>query len=145
MFDFVLFDLDGTISKSELGITRCVQYALESIGIHESDQAVLRTFIGPPLSTHFQEVYGVDEACAEKLLAKYRERYNTIGIYEAEMYEGIFDLLKTCFEKGIKLGIVSSKPKVYLDQLLKHFGIDAFFCEVLGPALQKKKRIPKKR
>lgn len=138
MFDFVLFDLDGTISKSELGITRCVQYALESIGIHESDQAVLRTFIGPPLSIHFQEVYGVDEACAEKLLAKYRKRYNTIGIYEAEMYEGIFDLLKTCFEKGIKLGIVSSKPKVYLDQLLKHFGIDAFFCEVLGPALQKK-------
>ena len=73
-FDLVLFDLDGTISKSAQGIINCVQYALESIGIHEENQAILESFIGPPLSEQFQEVYGVDEQTSIQLLKKYRER-----------------------------------------------------------------------
>ena len=31
----ILFDLDGTLTDSKLGITRCVQYALKSLGIDE--------------------------------------------------------------------------------------------------------------
>ena len=28
---YLLFDLDGTLTDSKLGITRCVQYALKSL------------------------------------------------------------------------------------------------------------------
>ena len=34
---YLLFDLDGTLTDSKLGITRCVQYALKSLGIDEPD------------------------------------------------------------------------------------------------------------
>ena len=33
MSDMILFDLDGTLTDSGPGITRCVQYALASFGI----------------------------------------------------------------------------------------------------------------
>ena len=100
-FDLVLFDLDGTISKSAKGIINCVQYALESIGIHEENMETLKTFIGPPLTEQFQKVYGLDEATSVQLLQKYRERYMPIGLYETSLYEGMDDLLKEGKEKGM--------------------------------------------
>jgi len=49
----VLFDLDGTISNSKEGITKCVQYALAYFGIEESNLDQLEVFIGPPLTDSF--------------------------------------------------------------------------------------------
>ena len=45
----ILFDLDGTIINSFLGITRCVQYALRSKGIDVENLKDLEEYIGPPL------------------------------------------------------------------------------------------------
>ena len=33
MYQYILFDLDGTLTDSKPGITRCVQYALHKMGI----------------------------------------------------------------------------------------------------------------
>lgn len=33
MKDVIFFDLDGTLTKSEEGIIRCVQYALRELGM----------------------------------------------------------------------------------------------------------------
>lgn len=137
-FNLVLFDLDGTISKSAKGIINCVQYALESIGIHEENMDILKTFIGPPLTEQFQKVYGLDEKTSIQLLEKYRERYNPIGLYETSLYEGIEDLLKVGKEKGMIFGIVSSKPQVYLNRVLEHLGVLSYFQEVVGPSLSHK-------
>ena len=46
---YILFDLDGTLTDSSEGITKCVQHALNRLGIKENDQAMLRRFIGPLL------------------------------------------------------------------------------------------------
>lgn len=137
-FDLVLFDLDGTISKSAEGIINCVQYALESIGIHEENMDTLKTFIGPPLTEQFQKVYGLDEATSVQLLQKYRERYMPIGLYETSLYEGMDDLLKEGKEKGMTFGIVSSKPQVYLNKVLEHLGVLNYFTEIVGPSLSHK-------
>ena len=50
MYKAILFDLDGTLTESGEGITKCVQYALEKLGRPESDLEKLKVFIGPPLS-----------------------------------------------------------------------------------------------
>ena len=44
---YILFDLDGTLTDSYLGITRCVQYALNDQGIEENNLDVLKQYIGP--------------------------------------------------------------------------------------------------
>ena len=51
----ILFDLDGTLTDSGPGITRCVQYALASFGIEEPDLEKLNCYVGPPLLESFYE------------------------------------------------------------------------------------------
>ena len=61
MYDYILFDLDGTLTDPKAGITGCVQYALHKLGVEEPDNDKLEPFIGPPLADSFREFYGFDE------------------------------------------------------------------------------------
>ena len=74
-YNAVLFDLDGTIIKSEEGILNCVEYALRERGHAVPPRERLYSFIGPPLPTEFARVTGCDAAEAEELTEKYRERF----------------------------------------------------------------------
>ena len=90
---YILFDLDGTLTDSSEGITKCVQHALNRLGIKENDQAMLRRFIGPPLDESFEKFYGFDKETALKAVDYYRERYSDTGIYENVLFDGIDKLL----------------------------------------------------
>ena len=48
-YKYILLDLDGTITDPMIGITRCVEYALNHFGIQVNDLRELCPFIGPPL------------------------------------------------------------------------------------------------
>ena len=94
MKEYLLFDLDGTLTDPKVGITTCVQYALKEFGIEEPDLDKLEPFIGPPLKDSFMEFYGFSEEDALKAVDKYRERFSEIGIYENDVYEGIPQMLR---------------------------------------------------
>ena len=66
MFHTVLFDLDGTLTDPELGITNSVAYALKKWGIEVENKRSLRCFIGPPLKESFMERYGFSREDALK-------------------------------------------------------------------------------
>lgn len=72
---YLLFDLDGTLTDSKLGITRCVQYALKSLGIDEPDLDKLECYIGPPLIDSFQRYHGLSleqaQICSEVCSSMY--------------------------------------------------------------------------
>ena len=77
----ILFDLDGTIINSFLGITRCVQYALRSKGIDVENLKDLEEYIGPPLKQTFQKNYDVSDEETIDLIRKYRERFDVTGVF----------------------------------------------------------------
>lgn len=135
MKKYFLFDLDGTLTDPKLGITTCVQYALHSFGIEEPDPDKLEPFIGPPLKESFMEFYRMDSQQADQAVAKYRERFSEKGLFENEIYPGIARMLKTLSEKGFRLAVASSKPTVYVEKILEHFGIRQYFKVVVGSEL----------
>lgn len=135
LYDVAIFDLDGTLTDPKVGITTCVQYALSAIGIDEPDIDNLEDFIGPPLMEHFMERYSLDEATARGCVEKYRERYNPIGVYENEKYDGMDELLSCLKERGIRLAVASSKPKVLVDKVLDYFDLAKYFDIVTGSEL----------
>jgi len=135
MFSYILFDLDGTISDPKLGITSCVQYALQYFGINEPNLDRLEPFIGPPLRDSFMRYYGFTPQQAQLAIDKYRERFSTIGKFENELYPGMDELLRDLKAAGAHLAIASSKPGVYVEDILVHFGIRQYFEIVVGSEL----------
>lgn len=135
MYEYILFDLDGTLTDSKPGITRCVHYALHRMGIEEPDLNKLEPFIGPPLLDSFHEYYGFDEQQGRQAIVYYRERFSTVGIFENEVYPGIGQLLADLKASGKKLAVASSKPEMYVGQILEHFGLRAYFDVMVGSGL----------
>ena len=132
MFEYILFDLDGTLTDPKLGITSSVQYALRALGIEEPSLDKLEVFIGPPLTDSFREFYGLDEEQMITAVDKYRERFATQGIFENEIYPGIPQMLADLKAMGNKLAIASSKPTLFVEQILEHFEIRKYFDDVVG-------------
>ena len=48
MYQYLLFDLDVTLTDPGIGITNSVIYALHKFDLEVSDPTVLYKFIGPP-------------------------------------------------------------------------------------------------
>lgn len=132
MFDYILFDLDGTLTDPKLGITSSVQYALRALGIEEPSLDKLEPFIGPPLADSFREFYGLDEEQTMTAVAKYRERFNDQGIYENEIYLGTAKMLASLKASGKKLAIASSKPTPFVERILDYFDIRTYFDYIIG-------------
>lgn len=135
MYQYILFDLDGTLTDPKIGITSCVQYALRKFGIEEPDRDKLEPFIGPPLLDSFRDFYGFDDAKAEQAIRYYRERFSTVGLFENEVYEGIPQMLARLQRAGRHLAVASSKPEVFVLRILEHFGIRQYFEVIVGSEL----------
>ncbi|MDE7266388.1 MAG: HAD family hydrolase [Lachnospiraceae bacterium] len=132
MFDYILFDLDGTLTDPKIGITSSVQYALRAFGIDEPNLDKLEPFIGPPLTDSFMEFYDFTKEQAQQAVVKYRERFDKQGIYENTMYEGIDKMLSALKERGKILSIASSKPTPLVTRVLEHFQIKQYFDYIVG-------------
>lgn len=129
---YILFDLDGTITESDPGITHSIKYALEKNSMVSPSLEELKIFVGPPLGEKFMEVFGVSQEMADKLLVSYRERYNSIGKYECNIYDGIVDALKQLREMGKVLCVATSKPEAAAKDVLAHFGLTEYFDLIGG-------------
>lgn len=135
MYNYVLFDLDGTLTNPELGITNCVMYALEKFGIKVEDRKELHPFIGPPLMYSFQRFYGLSEEQSKQAVVYYRERFPAKGIYENEVYDGVVEMLEALKKQGKIIILATSKPEVYAVEILRHFNLDQYFDFVAGATL----------
>ena len=135
MITYLLFDLDGTLTNPQEGITKCVQHALRAFGIEEPDLEKLIPFIGPPLIQSFMEFYNMSEEDARKAVAVYRERFGTVGLFENFPYPGIADMLAELKAQGKILAVASSKPTVYVRRILEKFELNQYFDIIEGSNL----------
>ena len=135
MYQYVLFDLDGTLTDPAEGITNSVAYALEKFGITVTDKRELYRFIGPPLVDSFMKYYGFSEVDANQAVAYYREFFKPTGIFQNSLYEGVPELLKQLKSSGKAVILATSKPEVFAVEILKHFGIFEYFDFVAGATL----------
>lgn len=135
-----LFDLDGTLCDPKVGITRSVQYALVSAGSSVTDLEMLTPYIGPPLQDSFMALGGLSETDAIAAVAKYREYFTQIGIFENVVYPGIPSCLSSLLAKGWRLGVATSKPAVFAERILEHFSLRSYFEVVAGDELDGSRR-----
>jgi len=133
--DAIFFDLDGTLTDPKIGITRSIQYALGKLDhptIPTEDE--LTWCIGPPLRSSFEKLLGCDGS-ADRAVSYYRERFSDIGIYENGVYAGVDDVLDALCQSGRRLFVATSKPGVFAERIIDHFGLRRHFERVFGSEL----------
>lgn len=131
----ILFDLDGTLTDPAEGITNSVCYALNKYGIQVENKQSLYKFIGPPLQESFQVFYGFSVEKSMEAVDYYREYFKEKGIFQNMVYSGIPQLLSSLKTAGKCLLVASSKPEVFVRQILEHFSLSEYFTFIAGSEL----------
>jgi len=133
--DAIYFDLDGTLTDPKPGITRSIQYALQKLD-HPTmpTEEELTWCIGPPLRASFVRLLGA-ETSADLAVSYYRERFSDIGLYENGVYDGIGEVLTSLCASGHRLFVATSKPHVFAERIIDHFGLRDHFERVFGSEL----------
>lgn len=143
MYDTIFFDLDGTLTDSAPGILNAVRYALRRKGMPVPPEAALRRFIGPPLRTEFQAVFGVSEAESMALIEEFQVYYAAGGMFENRPYDGIGTMLERLRASGRRAVVTTSKPEPSAVQILEHYGLARYFEAIIGSAPGERERSTK--
>lgn len=134
-YNNIIFDLDGTLIDSSVGIIQSIMHALEKFDIEVDNKNELLEFIGPPLMDSFQKYYGFSEEEAECAIKHYREYFKDKGIFENSLYDGVEGLLKVLKDRDKKLLIATTKPEVYAIEVIKYYNLDNLFEFIAGSHL----------
>jgi phosphoglycolate phosphatase len=131
----VFLDLDGTLIDPKEGITSSIQFTLQELGMADiPTQNELTWCIGPPLHNSFDALLGPG-ADLHGAMAIYREHYADEAMYLADVYDGVGDMFDAFHQVDARLFVATSKPHVYANELIEHFGIHAHVEQLFGSEL----------
>lgn len=131
--EYILLDLDGTLTDSAEGITNSARFALQKMGTEPKGD--LKYFIGPPLYDTFKEYYGYNKEESDKAISYFREYFSSKGVYEHSLYDGILETLQSLKSKGKHLVLATSKPEIFAESILDQYKIKSLFTFVCGASL----------
>ena len=129
----IFFDLDGTLVDSSIGIHNGFTYTFEQLGVPSPDAKTIRSFMGPPLETSFSSCLPANQI--ELAIQLYRSYYKEKGMYEAQLFPQIKDLL-TELAQQYPLYITTTKNTPTAVHMTSNFGIDHFFDGIHGSSPQ---------
>lgn len=123
----VLFDLDGTLVDSSQAIIDAVEKVLESKRL-TCNRAKVARMIGLPL----ENIFGVlapnlSNEDVWKLVHEYRKYYMAHHLKNTVINPSAPMVLRKLKAKGFKLGIITTKYREPVIDLLSHFGISRLF------------------
>lgn len=128
----VLFDLDGTLTDPFHGIAEGIRHACRQLGAIVPPDSVLRGMIGPPFQESFVSVLGMADHLVDEGIAHYRSVYETGGLFNATVYDGVVAVLAQVRAAGHDVALATSKPTESATRVLAHFGLDPHFKFIGG-------------
>ena len=135
--DVVFFDLDGTLVDSRAGIFRCLQIVATQMFNRELAPQELMRFVGPPIRLGIRDILGVtDSQKIEEAVSIYRQHYDSGGVFEYSLYDGVSSCLESLKRAGFTLFVVTSKMDLSAIRIVEHAGLLPLFQKVYGPNRQ---------
>lgn len=131
-YNYIAFDLDGTLINTYEGVSNALQYVMKHFGRRELTQQEARLCIGPPLEDSYINLFGFTPEEARIGLAKFREFYGPIGQNQCKPYDGIEEVLAALQQNGKKLFVATSKLITPALSILERFGLDKYFLHIEG-------------
>jgi len=127
--DTVLFDLDGTLVDSIELIMTAYRHTMQHCLGHVPPDALWLAGLGTPLARQLEE-FARDPEHHEQMRVTFRDYSNLHHDQMLRSYDGIAALLHELKDRGLKLGLVTSKHRVSSLRAFRVLGLEDLF-EVL--------------
>jgi phosphoglycolate phosphatase len=132
VFSCILSDLDGTLVDSAPGITSSLAWTFKQMKLPVPSPAELLRYVGPPILDSFRDLAGFDPETSLRALELYRVHYLEFGVYDAQPYPGIPELLREIHARRIPLSLATSKPEHPATLILEALNLREYFTEITG-------------
>ncbi|MDD6058497.1 MAG: HAD-IA family hydrolase [Clostridiales bacterium] len=122
MLAAIFFDFDYTLGDSTKGIVLSVNFARKKLGYQEKGLEEIKRTVGLSLKeTHFALTGKKDEKEALLFSKYFKEEADRVMVDYTELYAGVRENLLRLKNKGYKIGIVTTKFRYRIEQILSKF------------------------
>ena len=129
----VIFDFDFTLADSSVGITECANSALVRLGFPALSHERVRRTIGLSLPDTFAALTGItDETLASSFASHFVQRADEVMESLTRLYDAVPQTIGLLRHVGVALGIVSTKPRYRIENILKQHGLADPFDVIVG-------------
>jgi phosphoglycolate phosphatase len=134
-FRAVIIDLDGTLIDTAGEIAQAMDRTLDELGLPRVPAAEIAAMIGrgvPKLVERVVARLGAKDVDQEAAIERFEAHYaQTVGTH-AQPYDGVREGLARLYESGVKLAVVTNKPRFFTEQLLERAQIARFFSAIVA-------------
>lgn len=134
----IIFDFDGTLFDTANGIIFSVNHTFKKLELKKVSSRKIIESTGPPLQAFIERVLNTkDPRLALRAIKIYKQEYGKVVLNKSIPFPGIADLIKSLFESGFNLYIVTNKQNSMTIKLLKKFRLIKYFKRVIGQTSRK--------
>lgn len=139
-YDFILFDLDGTLIESAEGVRVSIAHAMETLGLPCPDLSDYTKYVGPPLEDTMRGMCTVPEELIPKSMDIYRDYYDEVGQKNNRVFDGVFDMLAALRKQGKRLALCTSKNEPVAVGVADVLGLSPYLDAVCGSTVDGSRR-----
>lgn len=127
----VIFDLDGTLFRTETVDVEALNRALSINGFQRRSEEEILHLIGPNMDEVCRILIGEpEESKKDKFVSDILQFEKELIETSGKLYEGVEKLLTELYEASCTLCICSNGPEEYVHKVLSRFKLTGFFDEI---------------
>lgn len=139
-YDYILFDLDGTLTESAKGVELSIAHTMEVLSLPCPDLSDYTLYIGPPLEDTFRGMCAVPEPLIQDAMRIYRDYYDVVGMPNTRVYDGVFPMLSALRESGCQLAVCTSKNEPVAEMVCDKMGLSPYLDAICGSTFDGSRR-----
>lgn len=133
MYKIVIFDFDYTLGDSTDGIVASANYALDKLGYTQYSVEEIKKTIGLSLPASYEMLTkDTDEDNKKIYTDNFIEKANEVMTASTIVYPYADRLLRELANKGIRVGIVTTKYRYRIDAILEKFDLTEYVELIIG-------------
>ena len=131
--DTIIFDFDYTLADSSTGIIESANYALSKLNLPPASDDAIRRTIGLQLTETLKALVGDEYVHLGKAFQDYFvERADEVMSESTFLFDFVPETVRELADRGLNLGIVSSKYRRRIESVLDREGLLGSFSLIVG-------------